>query len=216
MENGRLAVEEVAGLGRGRLDLACLPTLAVAPLAPLVGAFRAAYPGISIVLADPQDTAELVEFVRTGRSEVGLVEHVTVDDLTSVALGAQDFLVVLPPGTKVASPYRLRQLAAMLLVAAPLGSSTRGLLDDALRAVGATANVVVEAAQREALLPLIASGAGAGLLPRPLAELARALGCVVVEPQPPVSRSVAVVHRPAHLTPAAERFVELARHGAGA
>jgi len=38
---GRLAVEEVAGLGTGRLDLACLPTLAVAPLAPLVGAFRA-------------------------------------------------------------------------------------------------------------------------------------------------------------------------------
>jgi DNA-binding transcriptional LysR family regulator len=103
----------------------------------------------------------------------------------------------------------------MPLVAAPLGSSTRGLLDDALRAVGATANVVVEAAQREALLPLIASGAGAGLLPRPLAELARALGCAVVEPQPPVSRSVAVVHRPAQLTPAAERFVELARISVG-
>jgi DNA-binding transcriptional LysR family regulator len=214
MENGRLAVEEVAGLGRGRLDLACLPTLAVAPLAPLVGAFRAAYPDVSIVLSDPQDTVELVEFVRSGRSEVGLVEDVAVDDLTSVALGAQDFLVVLPPGTKVASPYRLRQLAAMPLVAAPLGSSTRGLLDDALRAVGATANVVVEAAQREALLPLIASGAGAGLLPRPLAELARALGCVVVEPQPAVSRSVAVVHRPGHLTPAAGRFVELARRAA--
>ena len=215
MENGRLAVQEVAGLGRGRLDLACLPTLAVAPLAPLVGAFRAAYPQVSIVLSDPQDTAELVEFVRSGRSEVGLVEHVAVDDLVNVALGAQDFLVVLPPGTKVMSPYRLRQLAAMPLVAAPLGSSTRGLLDDALRAVGASANVVVEAAQREALLPLIASGAGAGLLPRPLAELARALGCVVVEPQPAVSRSVALVHRPGHITPAAERFVELARRPAG-
>ena len=172
-------------------------------------------PQVSIVLADPQDTAALVEFVRTGRSEVGLVEHVAVDDLTSVALGAQDFLVVLPPGTKVASPYRLRQLAAMPLVAAPVGSSTRGLLDDALRAVGASANVVVEAAQREALLPLIASGAGAGLLPRPLAELARALGCAVVEPQPPVSRSVALVHRTAQLTPAAVRFVELARNSVG-
>jgi hypothetical protein len=52
----------------------------------------------------------------------------------------------------VANPYRLRHLAAKPLVAAPGGSSTRGLLDDALRAVGATANVVVEAAQREALL----------------------------------------------------------------
>lgn len=44
-------------------------------------------------------------------------------------------------------------MAAMPLVAAPLGSSTRGLLDDALRAVGATANVVVEAAQRKPCCP---------------------------------------------------------------
>jgi hypothetical protein len=37
----------------------------------------------------------------------------------------------------------------------------------------------------------------------------------VAEPQPAVSRSVAVVHRPGHLTPAAERFVELASRAAG-
>jgi len=55
---GRSAVEEIAGLGAGRLDLACLPTLAVAPLAPLVGAFRVAYPGVSVRLSDPEDTAE--------------------------------------------------------------------------------------------------------------------------------------------------------------
>lgn len=213
LENGRQSVEEVAGLGSGRLDLACLPTLAAAPLAPLVGAFRTAHPEVSIVLADPQDTAELLEFVRSGRSEVGLVEDVDVDDLDTVPLGPQDFLVVLPPRTPATSPYRLRQLSRMPLVAAPVGSSTRAMLDDALRSVGATAEVVVEAAQREALLPLIASGSGAGLLPRPMAELARALECVVVEPSPSVSRSVALVHRRGPLTPAASRFVEIARVG---
>ncbi len=211
LENGRQAVEEVAGLGRGRLDLACLPTLTAAPLAPLVGAFRTAHPDVSIVLSDPEDTAELLEFVRSGRSEVGLVEHVAVDDLETVPLGPQDFLVVLPPGTPAQSPYRLRQLAGMPLVAAPVGSSTRAMLDDALRSVGTSGRVVVEAAQREALLPLIASGSGAGLLPRPMAELARALDCVVLEPSPGVSRAVALVHRAGPLTPAAARFVELAR-----
>jgi DNA-binding transcriptional LysR family regulator len=79
--------------------------------------------------------------------------------------------------------------------------------------VGATARVVVEAAQR-AVLPLIAAGAGTVLLPRPLAELARALGCLVVEPRPRLSKSVTLVHRRAHLTPAAERIVELARNSA--
>jgi len=207
---GRMAVEEVSGLQGGRLDLACLPTLAVAPLAPLVGAFRAAHPGVSIRLSDPQDTAELLEFVRSGESEVGLVERLEAEGLTTVALRAQEFLVVLPPGSTAASPFGLRDLAALPLVATPPGSSTRGLLDDSLRRSAVTATVVVEAAQREALLPLIVAGAGAGLLPRPLADVARTLGCVVVEPHPKVSRAVALIHRSGPLTSAASRFVELA------
>ena len=210
LDIGRRAVQEVAGFGAGRLDLACLPTLAVAPLAPLVGAFRAAYPGVPIRLSDPQDTADLLHVVRSGVAEVGLVEHVQEAGLVTVALWSQEFLVVLPPGSEATTPFRLRDLAGLALVATPPGSSTRRLLDDAMARSAANANVVVEAAQREALLPLIVAGAGAGLLPRPLAQIADILGCVVVEPVPKVSRAVALVHREGPLTPAARRFIELA------
>ncbi len=210
LEIGRLAVQEIAGLGAGRLDLTCLPTLAVAPLAPLVGAFRATYPRVSIRLSDPEGTDDLLDFVRSGESEVGLVEQVDAQGLVTVALSSQEFLAVLPPGSIVPSPFRMRDFAKHPLVATPPGSSTRRLLDHALEGSAATATVVVEAAQREALLPLIVAGAGAGLLPRPLAEVAHALGCVVVEPRPRVSRAVALVHRDGPLTPAARQFVELA------
>src|ERR1700742_2942341 len=40
VDTGRAAVDAVSGLTAGRLDLVALPTLAVDPLAPLVGAFR--------------------------------------------------------------------------------------------------------------------------------------------------------------------------------
>jgi LysR family transcriptional regulator, carnitine catabolism transcriptional activator len=208
---GRRAVEEVAGLEAGRLELACLPTLAVAPLAPLVGAFRAAHPGVSIGLSDPQDSAELLRFVRSGQSEVGLVERLHGEGLVTVGLGEQQFLIVLPPGSEATDPLPVRELVSYPLVAAPAGSSTRRLLDDALRRSAPTAAVVVEAAQREALLPLVVEGAGAGLLPGPLADVAAALGCVVVRPRPRISRSVALVHREGSLTEAARRFVELAQ-----
>lgn len=209
---GRQAVGAVTGLQAGRLSLACLPTLAVAPLAPLVGAYRKAHPGVSIELSDPQDTAQLLDFVRSGRAEVGLVEQVRGDGLVTVDLGAQEFSVVLPQGSEAPDPLPLADLAAYPLVATPPGSSTRRLLDDALAAARvAPAQIAVEAAQREALLPLIAAGAGAGLLPATLAPVAQALGCVVVSPRPAVSRSVVLVHRPGTLTQAAQRFVELAR-----
>ncbi len=210
LEIGRLAVQEVAGVEAGRLDLACLPTLAVAPLAPLVGAFRAAYPKVSIRLTDPQDTAELLHFVRSGEAEVGVTERLDAEGLVTVALWSQEFLVVLPPGSSASSPFSVRELATLPLVATPPGSSTRRLLDDAMRRSAADAVVAVEAAQREALLPLIVAGAGAGLLPGPLAEIARTLGCVVVEPHPKVSHAVALIHREGPVTPAAQRFVELA------
>jgi len=215
LEIGRLAVQEVAGLKAGRLDLACLPTLAVAPLAPLVGAFRASYPKVSIRLTDPQDTAELLHFVRSGEAEVGVTERLDAEGLVTVELWSQEFLVVLPPGSTASSPFSVRELATLPLVATPPGSSTRRLLDDALKRSAAHAVVAVEAAQREALLPLIVAGAGAGLLPRPLADIARTLGCVVVEPHPKVSRAVALIHRDGPVTPAARRFVELATQRRG-
>jgi DNA-binding transcriptional LysR family regulator len=215
LEVGRRAVEDVIGLTSGYLDLACLPTLAVAPLAPLVGAFRVAYPAVRIRLADPGDTDDLVELVRSGRAEVGIVEPVESAHLHTVPLGGQEFLAVLPPGTPAPEPLPLGQLAQLPLVAAPVGTSTRSLLEEALRRVGGRASVVVEAAQREALLPLIVDGAGAGLLPRPLADVARALGCVVREPRPTVARSVTLLHREGPLTPAAQRFVDLAVEQSG-
>jgi DNA-binding transcriptional LysR family regulator len=208
--NAQLAISNIGDLTTGRLDLACLPTLAVAPMAPLVGSFRSTYPGVSIVLADPQDTAELLEFVRSGLSEVGISNAIATDDLTSVQVGDQDFCVVLPPGTVVDDPLPIEKLARLPLVAAPRGSSTRALLDDVLGQLGETASIVVETAQREAFLPLIAAGAGSALLPRPLAESARRLGCVVVDAIPTVRRNVSLIHRTAALTPAAQLFIELA------
>ncbi|HVC70260.1 MAG TPA: LysR substrate-binding domain-containing protein [Acidimicrobiales bacterium] len=210
LQTGRLAVEEVAGLEAGRLDLTCLPTLAVAPLAPLVGAFRAAWPGVTIRLSDPQDTAELLDFVRSGESEVGLVEYLVAEGMRTVSLGTQEFLVVLPPGTEASEPFALLRLGSLPLVATPPGSSTRGLLDGALEKSAATARVVVEVAQREALLPLIVAGAGASLLPAPLAQIAETLGCTVVRPKPRVSRTVVLIHRDGPLTAAARTFIELA------
>jgi DNA-binding transcriptional LysR family regulator len=211
LEDGRRAVAEVSRLERGRLELACLPTLAMAPLAPLVGAFRRVAPEIMITLSDPQDTMELLGFIRAGRCEIGLVDHTEVEDLVSVPLEPQEFVVVLPPGSPSVGDILLRDFAAMPIVATPRGTSTRWMLDDALASVGTRPEVAIEAHQREALLPLIASGAGAGLLPAPLSTIASALGCVVRNPIPRVRRAVALVHRDAPLTPAGARFVELAR-----
>jgi DNA-binding transcriptional LysR family regulator len=215
VETARVAVEAVRGLESGHLDLCALPTLAVDPLAPLVGAFRTAHPGVAVRLADAEGPAEVASLVTTGDVEIGItVEHPANEILPTVALGNQEMLVVLPPG----SPERARalpaeELAHRPIVTTPHGTSTRQLLDEAFAAADVTPSIAVVTAQREAVLPLVLAGAGATLLPQPLAQTAERLGAVVAPLLPRVMRSVVAVHRGGVLSPAAHAFLVLALDG---
>ena len=133
VDTARAAVAAVGGLESGRLDLCALPTLAVDPVAPLTGAFRTAHPGITVTLADAEGPAEVTSQVTTGDAEVGLtVQHAVNDALQSVALGRQEMLIVLPPGTPPLSrALPATELASYPIVTTPRGTSTRQLLDDA-------------------------------------------------------------------------------------
>jgi DNA-binding transcriptional LysR family regulator len=211
VETGRAAVEAVAGLTAGRLDLVALPTLAIDPVAPLVGAFRVAHPGIDIALADPADAAALVDLVASGECELGMTaEPVDHPGLTSHELVRQDLLAVLPPGADASHTMAVGTFARFPLVTAPSGTTTRTQLEEAFAVARVSPRVAVVTAQREAILPLVLAGAGATLFPRPLAEQAAALGAVVVSLRPRLTRPVHLFHRRGPLSPAASAFVGLA------
>jgi LysR family carnitine catabolism transcriptional activator len=212
VETARTAVAAVAGLEAGRLDLTALPTLAIDPVAPLTGAFRTAHPGVTVSLRDAEGPAELAADVASGDAEVGItVEHVANADLETIVLSRQEMLAVLPPGTAPATrALTAERLAQLPLVTTPQGTSTRQLLDDAFAAVAVIPNVAVVTAQREAVLPLVLAGAGATLLPEPLAANAAQLGAVNLPMRPRLQRTVVAVHRGGPLSPAASAFLDVA------
>jgi DNA-binding transcriptional LysR family regulator len=217
VDAARAAVAAVAGLATGRLDLAALPTLAVDPVAPLVGAFRTAHPGVTVRLGDAEGPAELASLVASGDAELGVtVTHAANVGLASLALGTQEMLVVLPPGTSAgAGALPAADLARHPIVATPRGTSTRELLDDAFAAAQVQPQIAVVTAQREAVLPLVLAGAGATLLAEPVAANAAELGAVVVPMRPRVTRTVVAVHRDAPRSPAGRAFLELASSAGG-
>jgi DNA-binding transcriptional LysR family regulator len=103
----------------------------------------------------------------------------------------------------------LATLTDLPFVAAPPGTSTRRLLDEGVGG-GSGPRVAVVTAQRDAILPLVLAGAGAGLLPEATASVAALHGATVVRPDPPVTRSIVLIHPLGELAPAARAFVELA------
>lgn len=217
----RSAVADVAGLTGGHLEIVSLPTLVVEPLVDLVGRFRAAHPKVLVRIAEPEGSTDVVERVRSGASELGLGDGaVAVDDptLEHDRLGSQALLAVLPPGTALAAhrAIPIARLATFPLITAPRGTSTRRLLSDALRNdPDADPDIGVVTDHREAIVPLVMAGAGAAVLPEPIARAAERLGAVVRPLAPRIAREVVLVRRAGPLSPAAAAFraIALERYG---
>lgn len=207
-------VDSVAGVVSGRLDLVALPTLAVEPLTPLVGAFRVAHPGVTVHLSHPHNKNELVRCVVAGDSELGITElPVTVADVRSHPLGRQELVAIQPRGAPRRRRLDIAELATAPLIAQPRGTSTRDALDSAFVAAGVDPTPAVETDQREAIVPLVLAGAGTAIVPRPMAVAARRQGATVIPLRPPLWRELGVIHRDTTLSPAAEAFIGLATSG---
>lgn len=207
----RQTVQQVAENVSGQLDLVALPTLAVDPLAGLVGRFRRAHPCVTIRMAEPDDARAVIEMVRDGRSELGLAQLPVPADLVATGLGEQELFAVSPPGTRPGGRrLAVSDVARLPLVATPRGTATRDLIDQAFAGVALRPTIAVETDQREAILPLVLAGAGTCVLPGPLARRAAEQGAVITGFDPPLRRRIGLVRRRGPLSPAATAFLGLA------
>ena len=212
-DTAREAAVAVAGLVAGHVDVVALPTLAVVPVAELVGRFRRAHPAVTVRLTEPEDPAALVAMLRDGRSELGFTELPLVDDdLETRVLADQRYDAVLPPGSSapdaVAAPIPLKRLADLPLVTTPPGTSTRHVFDGTFATAGLLPTIAVETSHREVIVPLVLAGAGAALLPHELATDAAARGAEAHPVRPAITRRIGVAHRRGSLSPAARAFLQ--------
>ena len=223
LRDAAMAVEAVAavrGLRGGRLVVATLPTLAVAPLAAWVGAFRSAYPGVQVQVVEPEDAPSVERLVCDGGADVGLAEApdgAASADLVGVPLGEQAIVAIAPAGARLPASGRvpLRRLATYPLVTTPAGTSTRNVVDAAFARAGVVPQIAVETTNREALIPLVAAGAGITFLPRSLATEAVGRGLRLVLPEPAIRRRIALVHRAGAVAPAVRAFLDVVAGGPG-
>jgi len=203
------AVSAVLGLRGGTLTIAALPSLALSPTPQLVGEFRRRFPAVAVEVRSPEDTEDLVRQVRDGRVELAISTVGDLpEDLCSHPVGDQELVFLCPPGTAQPAEAPWSAFAELAQVVTPKGTSLRANLDQAFADAELEVTVAVTAAQREAILPLVLAGAGAALVPSPVAELGVRLGAVAVRPRPAVIRQIVVAHRPSILSPAAEGFLE--------
>jgi DNA-binding transcriptional LysR family regulator len=211
--NARAEVDAITGLLHGRLTLGAIQFVPLLDIPRLLAGFRAAYPGVDVVLRTADNERMLAE-VRSGQLDLAFVSfrpQAAPADLGRLEVLTEPLLAVVAREHPLAarSSVQLADLAAHPFIELGPGSGLRGQSDHAFSAAGLERHVALEVAGLGDMLSLAALGLGVALLPSSLLHARRAASVRAVPlAGAPAWRSVALVWREAEpVSPSARAFL---------
>lgn len=240
LEAVRDTARSARGLRRGRVDLVSTPSPGIEPLTTLMASFAREYPLMTVNVAGAFTPEEVVQHVRSGAAEIGLLGsagHPRTADLRVLPVEEQPLVLLSPPGEEGAPPEWDRSgrsgadrdgttscgtgpgpdridradLGGLRLIASQRGSLMRQIVDDIL-AGGTDAHLAAEVDHRASILPLVLSGLGHAVMPSSWKPLATRMGARVRLIEPVSHLRVVIVSRASRMTPAAQAFLGVAEH----
>lgn len=214
LELARAGVGAVRELRGGRLEIAAMASPTIEPLSTLVQRFTERFPDVSISLRTALTREHVVETVRTGGCELGLLTTTSPlpgRDVVAHHLGDDRLVLVTPPDGPFppGRPVRAEQLDGHRLIVGQRGTGIRAYVDD-LKAEGIGIRIAVESEHRMAFLPLVLGGVGLAVVTASWADLSERAGALVLDLEPAALQHNVLVSRKAQLTPAARAFLEIA------
>ena len=207
----RQVAQGYRGLEGGRVDIAISASLTSSFLAAWVGDFRRKHPKITVRLTQHDgDTDEIVTLMRSGAAELAYtVSPVVRQGIDCLHIGQGEIVLALPPGRHddVPDPVPVEHLDGLPMVV------DRGFGREYLARIrdshGIEPHVVVDISEAGDLLPLLAAGAGAALLPTRQAMEARRRGASLRLIDPPPRRDIYAITPSTPLTAPTQRFLDL-------
>jgi len=168
----RTAVDELAGLLRGRVAVGVVPSVAHR-LAGVLAAFHADHPGVEVTLAE--DTSDgLLAAVRSGRLDFALagVAGAAPPGLDAATVTDERLVAAVAPGHPLAArrTVTLRALRDEALIALPPGTGGRTALERGFAALGLAPRVALEAGDPLVLMELARRGLGVAIVPESAPE----------------------------------------------
>jgi DNA-binding transcriptional LysR family regulator len=185
VEGARSAVDELAGLVRGRVMVGTVVGCGAVGLPEVLAAFHRAHPGVEIALTEG-GSDRLLAGLLDGDLDLGLVGlagappdgvqvQVVVDEPLVLGVGPDD-----PWWTVDAIP--ITELRDRTLVSLPVGTGLRGALDAACAAAGFAPRIALESGDLGVVADFAAGGLGAAALAGSVAAARPDLRAVAIEP----------------------------------
>ncbi len=180
------ALAELHGLGRGSLRVSGDTTVGIYVLPDVLGAFKAAHPGVDVRL-DVGNRDHVYRQIVDGASDFAVVGRLR--DRPSVPLATQPFLpneliAIVAPSHPLAALDRvsMARFAREPFIVRERGSGTRETADEALARTNVPVQIVMELASNGAIKRAVAGGLGVAIVSRHSVSLELKLGLVVEVP----------------------------------
>lgn len=214
IEAGLRKLREMADIRRGRVALACSPTIAATRLPQILAAFEREYPGIRIVLQELK-SVELFAALRDG--------HVDFAIGPVVGDGDFDFETILSERLHALVPYTLLRKPGHTITFAELAglpiiqfysSTVMGqLILEAAKSRNLALNIHYQCIQGQTMVALAEAGLGATILTESVADAAmspKTQKRLITEPE--ITQDFGIIRVRGHmLSPAASRLADLIR-----
>jgi LysR family cyn operon transcriptional activator len=219
LENGRLALDQLAGLEKGSLSVGGGATATTYLLPPILGRFHAENPGIRFFVRE-QSSQQSVEDVLAGDLDLGIVTlPIKLPSGSSAASSKlevepwveDEMRLIVPPAheANARDSFEWSDLAGMPLVLFEAGSAVRDIIDRRISDAQIDVDIVMELRSIESIKQMVAQGIGSGFVSQfALGEQQEGLRCV----ENPISRELAVIYASDRTqSPAAKAFLEMMR-----
>ncbi|MFB6465038.1 LysR family transcriptional regulator [Bradyrhizobium tunisiense] len=207
-------IRETIDIRRGRVMIACSPTIASARLAKILSLFEDHYPSIRVIVRE-QNPPDLFNSVRGGEVDFAIGPVIKDPELSFQVILKERLFAIVPrtllPTTQKA--VTVTQLATMPLLLLNRASALRELLNQAFNSVGIELQTKFEFSQAQTLISMANAGLGAAILPKcvvPSGTNAKVQVLAIREPS--LARDIALITRKGYvLSPASGRLALLSQ-----
>jgi DNA-binding transcriptional LysR family regulator len=208
----KLAVDELAGLMRGRVAVGAVNSCSAIGLPDVLAGFHTAYPGVEIALCEA-NTDELLAGLRDGALDLAVVgiAGAAPEGVSTTVVVDEELCAAVRPDHPLAArdTVSLADLNEHALISLPRGTGLRACLDDACGTAGLRPHIAFEASDPTVLADLALRGLGVAILP--VSSVPDALrGIEIVQPRLH-SRLELAWRADGPISPAARALIDRAR-----
>jgi DNA-binding transcriptional LysR family regulator len=213
IQNGVQAIFNAVEVRRGRVVLACAPTIAGARLAPILASFKTEFPNV-IVHVRELAASEMLDALQAQDVDLGIGPRVKREtDFHFRGVLQDDIWAVVPPETTLADPsgISLAELGRLPTLMITRSAALRADIERQLEDQHVVLDPQYEGMQVQTMLSLVEAGLGAAVLPRIAIPTNPQPRFRALPLRPPMSREICIITLAGKtLSPVATQFAAIA------